>query len=187
VPGDESGRTKAAVVGPTSQKPGCATLGGEDYGCLVQANDPVIDDVLRALHRIIHQTKRTVASDTVERAGIIILSNLKENNPRRLSDLANDLWLDISTVSRQARSLEDRGLVTRTEDPDDRRAVRLQIAPAGLEVLDEAWSRRNRALADSLHDWAPEDRAALVAMLSRLADSLTGEPTPNRAKTETPE
>jgi DNA-binding MarR family transcriptional regulator len=154
---------------------------------LVQANDPVIDDLLTALHRVIHQTKRTVASDTVERAGIIILSNLKQNSALRLSDLANDLWLDISTVSRQARSLEDRGLVTRTEDPDDRRAVRLEITPAGLAVLDEVWSRRNRALAASLHDWTPEDRDALVAALTRFADSLTGEPAPHRTKTETPE
>jgi DNA-binding MarR family transcriptional regulator len=153
---------------------------------MVQANDPVVDDLLKALHRVIRQTKRTVVEDTVDRAGIIILSSLKATSAVRLSDLANDLWLDISTVSRQARSLEDRGLVTRTEDPDDRRAVRLELTPAGLTVLDEAWSRRNRQLAETLHDWTPEDRAALVAMLSRFADSLTGEPAPTRTKTETP-
>ena len=66
----------------------------------------------------------------------------------RLSDLAGDLLLDISTVSRQAKALEDRGLVTRTEDVDDRRAVRLEVSPAGLAVLDQAWTRRNRWLAD---------------------------------------
>jgi DNA-binding MarR family transcriptional regulator len=93
--------------------------------------------------------------------------------------------LDISTVSRQAKALEDRGLVTRTEDLDDRRAVRLKVAPAGLAVLDQAWTRRNRWLADSLHEWSAEDRDALVAMLTRFADSLSAEPAPNRLKTET--
>jgi DNA-binding MarR family transcriptional regulator len=151
----------------------------------MQANDPGIDDLLRALHRVIRQTKRAVASDTGERAAIIILSSLKENSAVRLSDLAGDLLLDISTVSRQARSLEDRGLITRTEDPDDRRAVRFEPTPAGLAVLDEAWSRRGRRLADSLQDWTPDDRAALVAMLTRFADSLSAEPAPNRPKTET--
>lgn len=157
---------------------------------MVQANDPVINDLLKALHRVIHQTKRTVHSDTVERAAIIILSSLKEHSAVRLSDLANDLLLDISTVSRQARALEDRGLVTRTEDPDDRRAVRLELAPAGLTELDQAWSRRNQWLAQSLRDWTPDDRVALVAMLTRFADSLSAEPaqseSKDRPKTETP-
>jgi DNA-binding MarR family transcriptional regulator len=152
---------------------------------LVQATDPVIDDLLRALHRVIRATKRTVHDDTVDRAAIIILSSLKENNAVRLSDLASELMLDISTVSRQAKALEDRGLVTRTEDLDDRRAVRLEVAPAGLAVLDQAWTRRNRWLADSLHEWSAKDRDALVAMLTRFADSLSAEPAPNRLKTET--
>ena len=152
---------------------------------MVQATDPVIDDLLKALHRVIRATKRTVHDDTVDRAAIIILSSLKENSAVRLSDLAGDLLLDISTVSRQAKALEDRGLVTRTEDVDDRRAVRLKVSPAGLAVLDQAWTRRNRWLADSLHDWTPEDRAELVAMLTRFADSLSAEPAPNRPKTET--
>jgi DNA-binding MarR family transcriptional regulator len=152
---------------------------------MVQATDPVIDDLLKALQRVIRATKRTVHDDTVDRAAIIILSSLKENSAVRLSDLAGDLLLDISTVSRQAKALEDRGLVTRTEDVDDRRAVRLQVSPAGLAVLDQAWTRRNRWLADSLHDWTPEDRAELVAMLTRFADSLSAEPAPNRPKTET--
>jgi DNA-binding MarR family transcriptional regulator len=153
---------------------------------MVQATDPVINDLLKALHRVIRQIKRTVQGDSVEPAAIIILSSLKENSAVRLSDLANDLLLDISTVSRQARALEDRGLVTRTEDPDDRRAVRLDLAPAGLAVLEEAGSRRSRSLAELLRDWTAEDRVALVAMLTRFADTLSAEPAPNRSKTETP-
>jgi DNA-binding MarR family transcriptional regulator len=153
---------------------------------MVQATDPVIDDLLKALYRIIRQTKRTVHSDPVDRAAIVILASLKENSAVRLSDLATDLCVDISTVSRQARALEDRGLVTRTEDPDDRRAVRLEPAPAGLAVLDEAWSRRNRWLDESLDDWTSQDRVALAALLTRFADSLSAEPAPNRSKTETP-
>jgi DNA-binding MarR family transcriptional regulator len=157
---------------------------------VVQATDPVIDDLLKALHRVIRQSKRAVQDDAVDRAALIILSSLKENSAVRLSDLATDLWLDISTVSRQAKALEDRGLLTRTGDLDDRRAIRLELAPAGRAVLDEAWTRRNRWLAASLRDWTPEDRSALVALLTRFADSLTAEPaqneSKNRSKTETP-
>ena len=118
----------------------------------MQATDPVVDDLLRALHRVIRQSKRAIQDDTVDRAALIILSSLRENSAVRLSDLASELCLDISTVSRQAKALEDRGLLTRSDDLDDRRAVRLELAPAGRVVLDQAWERRNRWLAASLHD-----------------------------------
>jgi DNA-binding MarR family transcriptional regulator len=157
---------------------------------VVQATDPVIDDLLKALHRVIRQSKRAVQDDTVDRAALIILSSLKENSAVRLSDLASDLCLDISTVSRQAKALEDRGLLTRTDDLDDRRAVRLELAPVGRDVLDQAWTRRNRWLAASLNDWTPDDRTTLVRLLTRFADSLSAEPAQNesrdRPKTETP-
>ena len=63
---------------------------------MVQATDPVIDDLLKALQRVIRATKRTVHDDTVDRAAIIILSSLKENSAVRLSDLAGDLLLRLA-------------------------------------------------------------------------------------------
>ena len=75
------------------------------------------------------------------------------------------------------------------EQRDERGAVRLELAPAGRAVLDEAWTRRNRWLAASLHDWTPADRGALVALLARFADSMTVQPaqheSKDRSKTET--
>jgi len=35
---------------------------------LEQATDPVIDDLLKAMHRVIGATKRTAHDDTVDRA-----------------------------------------------------------------------------------------------------------------------
>ena len=140
--------------------------------------DPALDDVLRSLFRLVQQIKQTVHADTVERQAIIILSRLRENGSIRLSELAGDLMVDISTVSRQVRALEDRGLVTRSEDPDDRRASRIVLAPAGARILDEAWARRHAWLEWALADWGHDDRAALAATLSRFADALAAPPMP---------
>jgi DNA-binding MarR family transcriptional regulator len=141
-------------------------------------HDPVLDDVLRAMFRVVQQIKQTVHADQVERQAIIILSRLRHNGSIRLSELASDLLVDISTVSRQVRALEDRGLVARSEDPDDRRASRIVLAPAGGQVLDEAWARRHAWLERSLSDWAPEEREALSSTLTRFADALAAPPVP---------
>lgn len=136
------------------------------------ATDREVDPVLQALFRIIHRVKQTAHADPVERALIFILVRLKEQGPMRLSDVAADLGLDVSTMSRHVRTLETRGFLTRTADPSDGRAVRLALADPGREVLAQAWSNRRVWLERSLADWTVEDRRLLSDMLERFADAL---------------
>jgi DNA-binding MarR family transcriptional regulator len=86
--------------------------------------------------------------------------------------------VDISTVSRQVRALQDRGLITRSEDPDDRRAARIVLAPAGGDILDDAWARRREWLERSLGGWSHDERVALSDTLTRFADALAAPPMP---------
>ena len=48
-----------------------------------------------------------------------------------MGDLASELLCDASNVTQLIGRLEDRGLVTREPDPDDRRARRVSITAAG--------------------------------------------------------
>jgi DNA-binding MarR family transcriptional regulator len=89
-----------------------------------------------------------------------------------MSELAAQACLDQSTVSRHLRHLEDDDLVTRTPDPDDRRATLLELSPAGREVLESHIRARSQLIASATATWSDEDRAALTRLLSRLADDL---------------
>jgi len=90
----------------------------------------------------------------------------------RLSALAASLDLDASTVSRQVRHLEDRGLLERTSDPDDGRASRITLSEQGRVRL-EAGARRRRAMvAQLLEHWPDRDREQLRVLLNRLLDDL---------------
>lgn len=95
---------------------------------------------------------------------------------QRLSDLAARLRLDASTVSRYVARLEKLGLARRTEDPDDRRATRLSLSPAGRRATDTAMQRRREVVADALSGWSPADRETLRGLLSRLAADVEQAP-----------
>jgi DNA-binding MarR family transcriptional regulator len=59
-----------------------------------------------------------------------------------VSELAEFLNLDLSTISRRVRYLEDHGLVKRRTDDRDRRSSRMQLTKKGREVhaaLDQGW------------------------------------------------
>jgi DNA-binding MarR family transcriptional regulator len=92
--------------------------------------------------------------------------------PLRISDLASVLGLDLSTISRQVRALEDLGLLRRTPDPDDRRASLLEPTDDGRALVGEVKGAFSQLMKAALTDWSERDRHTLTTLLSRLAGDL---------------
>ncbi|HVB27310.1 MAG TPA: MarR family transcriptional regulator [Mycobacteriales bacterium] len=122
------------------------------------------------------RVERSVAGQPVDRAGLAVLGALCESGALRLSEVASRLGLDVSTVSRQVRALEDRGWLTRAPDPDDRRAARLAVSDPGRAVLRAVRAARCDLLDNALQDWTDRDLAQLTDLLTRLSDALGAEP-----------
>jgi len=115
----------------------------------------------------------------VEPAQAFVIHALRTNGPLRLSDLAGQVRLDVSTVSRHVRTLEQLGYVARADDPDDRRAFLLSASPDGCRVLDRHFAASRERIAHILRDWSDEDVHVLQVMLARLTHDI------ERAQTET--
>jgi DNA-binding MarR family transcriptional regulator len=93
-----------------------------------------------------------------------------EREDTRISDLAEALHIAPRSATEVADGLQERGLVERTSDPRDRRAVILRPTAAGRGVraeVDEARSADSRELFGRL---PAEDRAALGRILRALRD-----------------
>jgi DNA-binding MarR family transcriptional regulator len=97
-----------------------------------------------------------------------LLARLVHDGERRATDLAADTLLDLSTVSRQVRSLVDNGLVERRPDPDDRRGALLAATEAGRAAVAEARRRRDEQLADLLEGWPADERDDFVRLFARF-------------------
>lgn len=145
------------------------------------ANEDVDYDLLeRALGQILRLTRSPRFSDVIraragirlDRASYFVLARLGNIAPVRLSDLANDLGVDVSTVSRQVQALEQKGLVTRGPDPDDGRAVRLELSRKGRAVLRKMQAAWQETIADVLIDWKPADIHEFAVLLDRFASDL---------------
>jgi DNA-binding MarR family transcriptional regulator len=102
----------------------------------------------------------------------VLLARLVRYGERRATDLAAESLLDLSTVSRQVRSLVDRGLVERRPDPEDRRGALLAATEAGRAAVAEFQRQRDEEIAGMLEHWAPEDREAIVRLFGRLNDDF---------------
>ena len=83
-------------------------------------------------------------------------------------ELARDLYVHKSSVTRTLAALENGGWITRAPDPEDRRALRVyptEKAEAALPRVCELMEEWNRLLLEELN---PEEQACLLTLLSRV-------------------
>jgi DNA-binding MarR family transcriptional regulator len=88
-------------------------------------------------------------------------------------------------MTTQVRRLEDAGLVTRTVDPGDARAVRIRITPEGLHTLNQVRTDRVKAIEPQLGNLRASDRQTLVdavIVLRRLLDDSAPAPRPGASR-----
>jgi DNA-binding MarR family transcriptional regulator len=136
------------------------------------------DRLARQLHRLVRAIERTRAqaaaihADGVERACIGLLSELVDHGPMRLTALAEAVFADPSTVSRQVAQLVELGLAERQPDPKDGRASRLAATERGTDLLAQRRRRRSEHIADMMARWPVADRQRLIDLLKRFNDDF---------------
>ncbi len=102
-----------------------------------------------------------------------LLSTIEDCGEARISDLAALDHCSQPTMTTQVRRLEDAGLVSRTVDPEDGRAVLIRITPKGVETLRQVRVDRRAAIDPYLERLDDADRKTLadaVVVLQRLLE-----------------
>jgi len=126
----------------------------------------VFPDLLRA--------RRTLVG-TLNTPAVATLAVVHQRGSLRISEVAEHLSLDLSTVSRQVTHLRQKGFLESSPDPDDGRSQRLTVRAEGVEEL----RRYRRAIVDKLverlEDWPDQEVGDLARLLGKLATTATTE------------
>src|SRR4051812_15083082 len=93
-----------------------------------------------------------------------------EREDTRISDLAEALHIAPRSATEVADGLQARGLVERTPDPADRRAVILRPTGEGRRIRAEIDAARTADSAELFARLPAADRADLARILQALAD-----------------
>src|SRR5271168_2748615 len=106
-----------------------------------------------------------------------ILFTLLDQGPIRMTDLAAHERVRTPTTTVAIRRLEKVGLVKRSRDPSDLRAVLVDITPRGRAVHGESLANRRAALAAMLSQLPESDLNTLIKALAPLERLASGEST----------
>jgi DNA-binding MarR family transcriptional regulator len=131
------------------------------------------DELAGALYAVVLRLARLPVDEPVDKAGLAVLHETRRLGTIRPSDLAAQMRLDLSTISRHLHSLEKQGLIARTADPDDARAQRISITTGGADVLQRMMDHRAAVIREAIAHWPERDRADLRQLLRRLAEDLS--------------
>jgi DNA-binding MarR family transcriptional regulator len=103
-----------------------------------------------------------------------VLTLLRRSEPDLLApvDVANRLRGSASGLTGKVNRLESLGLLSRVPDPDDRRAVRLQLSGEGRSLAEDAFSQSVNVYQAIFEDLRESDHAALTEILEKVLNRL---------------
>lgn len=146
--------------------------------------DPMQKDIdedvpLGGLFSIIYRSRNIYLNQSVDMAGLsygqffaLLLLSKEENITQ--DKIAEIFCLDKGTVARAVRKLEDSGYICRTQDPENRRAHRLNLTDEGRKIIPSVVEIVDRWERDVCEGFSEEDMEKLYSMLRTIcAKSLT--------------
>ena len=127
--------------------------------------------LIRRVRRIIRVVAVEVHPD-LQPSTYLLLAHLHEVGPVRSTDVVDALGIDKGAISRQTQHLVDLGLVRRTPDPADGRAVLVSVTDEGVARLERVRDQRWQGFDLRLGDWTPSELADFARQLARYNAAL---------------
>ena len=122
---------------------------------------PIISGERAAFARRCHER-------SISMTHLLLMTLLEAHGPLPMSRVAELLGCGLPTATGLVQRMEERGLVERLHDSDDRRVVMLQLTDDGAgEIRDLNQARRQR-MADALAHLSDPEREQLLASILAL-------------------
>ena len=133
----------------------------------------LISEVIE-LHRRVNHSLRHSTQDAWMQLSLTVpqvksLFFITDHGSTNFKRLAAALKVTQSNLTGVIDRLVEQNMVSRTENPDDRRMVLLQVTDKGEALVSDLRERRISHLSQALSDLSPEDLDFIVRGLSLLA------------------
>jgi DNA-binding MarR family transcriptional regulator len=123
--------------------------------------------VARRLRHLTHETLEPIGITPGQSRAVAVLMR---HGVMRLSELSDHLRIAPRSTTEVVDGLQERGLVERTPDPGDRRAVILRPTDEGRRIRAEIDAARSADSAELFARLPAADRDALARLLRTLSD-----------------
>lgn len=129
----------------------------------------LVDALVRSSFAVMAVLSRIGAEHDLSLTQLRVLGILRDRRVT-MSELADHLGLDKSTISGLVSRAGQRGLLERSPNPADGRAVDVFLTAAGTELAERGAAQIAQALSPRTSELTPAQARQLTALLERLLD-----------------
>jgi DNA-binding MarR family transcriptional regulator len=145
-------------------------------GLSMEDQDAEVEELDRAVTRF-YQRMSNWEESVAERVGLTptqchVLSELGEAGPIRMKPLSERIGITSGTLTVMADRLEKAKLLRRAEDPQDKRASIVELAPKGREKFLIHIGHHRELAGQFFSALGPEGAKELVRLLDSLSESV---------------
>jgi len=101
-----------------------------------------------------------------------IIYEIKRQHKPSMQDVANALGVDITTFSRQVKTLVEKGYVKKTPHKDDNRINILSLTEAGEQVETDLETTMNENLDQIMSQFSQFERQSIINSLNLLSSAM---------------
>jgi len=95
-----------------------------------------LDEVLFSALRSVYKFERAkVTKFGLNYEAIFLLQFLRRNSPARMSEIADEMHMPVSTTTRMVDRIESRGLISRKQDRKDKRIMLVSLKAKGEKIV----------------------------------------------------
>lgn len=130
-----------------------------------------MDAILSVSRALVAVAARSLAdiAEEVTLAQYRTLVVLAARGGQNLTSLAEAVGVTPATATRMCDRLLNKELIVRRSGTEDRRNVRIELSPAGRQLVGDVTERRRQEIATILEKISPGDQVIFATALSRFA------------------
>lgn len=126
------------------------------------------DRFVRRIQAALNATAPSFDTHKLGPAGGMLLMTLEECEPISVLGLSQQMARDKGQITRAVQSLEQKGLIERSNDPNDARVVMLSLSALGREAVGEIQKAVAMVLDEVLAPLDDQEQRVLRDFLSRI-------------------
>lgn len=138
-----------------------------------------VEAVLKAADVLLRVAAKSVVEveDVVSTPQLRVLVLIAFRGPQNLGAVARELGVHASNATRTCERLVVAGLLSRREDPSDRRFLQLDLTAEGRGLVESVIEHRRRSIAEVLERVPAGSREWVASAMAAFADADGGQGT----------